>query len=69
MRSTDDCLLCDDLRLVLPEKVPTGIASVVSFVVVMGNLRVLGLREEGTPSAHPSTFTCNWFCQRWCGQI
>lgn len=57
MRSTGDCLLCDDLRLVLPKEVPRGMASEVSFVVVARNPRVPGLREEGTSSAHPCTAT------------
>lgn len=64
MRSTDDCLLCDDLRLVLPKQVPRGIASEVSFVAVAGNPRVPGLREEETSPAHPRTFPCDRFCHR-----
>lgn len=64
MRSTGDCLLCDDLWLVLPKQVPRGVASKVSFVVVARNPRVPDLREEGTPSAHPRTFPCDRFCHR-----
>lgn len=57
MRSTDDCLPCDNLRLVLPK----GIASEVSFGAVAVNPRVPGLREERAPSAHrlPSIVTAS----------
>lgn len=64
MRSTDDCLPGDDPRLVLPKQIPRGGASEVSFMVVAGNPRVPGLREEGMSSAQPGTFTRDRFCHR-----